>query len=223
MKPEFIEHIFDPFVRADDRRISGIQGTGLGMPIALNIARMMNGDISINSAPGKGSQFDITVCLKKGESTGEYIGGISMEENKKVRMSDFDFGGVRVLLAEDLDFNAEIASEFLAEANIITDVASDGAEAVKKFSESPAGYYSLIFMDIQMPVLDGYHAAEQIRALDRSDAKTVPIIAMTANAFIEDVKKSKEHGMNGHVSKPLEIQALTAALCRWLPQKEKQN
>ena len=78
-------------------------------------------------------------------------------------------------------------------------------------------------MDIQMPVLDGYHAAEQIRALDRSDAKTVPIIAMTANAFIEDVKKSKEHGMNGHVSKPLEIQALTAALCRWLPQKEKQN
>lgn len=223
MKPEFTEHIFDPFVRADDRRISGIQGTGLGMPIALNIARMMNGDISINSAPGKGSQFDITVCLKKGESTGEYIGGISMEENKKVRMSDFDFGGVRVLLAEDLDFNAEIASEFLAEANIITDVASDGAEAVKKFSESPAGYYSLIFMDIQMPVLDGYHAAEQIRALDRSDAKTVPIIAMTANAFIEDVKKSKEHGMNGHVSKPLEIQALTAALCRWLPQKEKQN
>lgn len=222
MKPEFLSHIFDPFVRADDHRISGIQGTGLGMPIALNIARMMNGDIAINSAPGKGSKFDITVCLKKGENS-EYIGGISMDENRRVRMSDFDFGGARVLLAEDLDFNAEIASEFLAEANVVTDIASDGEEAVKKFSESPAGYYSMIFMDIQMPILDGYGAADKIRALDRGDAKKIPIIAMTANAFIEDVKKSKEHGMNGHVAKPLEIPALTAELCRWLPQKKQQD
>lgn len=223
MKQEFVEHIFDPFVRADDHRISGIQGTGLGMPIALNIARMMNGDIAVYSAPGKGTRFDITICLKKGQSTGDYIGGISMEENRKVKMSDFDFGGVRVLLAEDLDFNAEIASEFLAEADIITEVASDGAEAVRKFSESPEGYYSLIFMDIQMPVLDGYQAAEKIRSLERKDASQVPIIAMTANAFIEDVKKSKEHGMNGHVSKPLDIPALTAELCKWLPQKDKTN
>ncbi len=223
MKPEFLGHVFDPFVRADDNRVSGIQGTGLGMPISLNIARMMNGDISVNSAPGKGSRFDITVCLKKGESTADYIGGISMEENRKVRMSDFDFGGARVLLAEDLEFNAEIASEFLAEANIITDIAHDGAEAVKKFSESPEGYYRLIFMDIQMPVLDGYQAADKIRTLERKDAAEIPIIAMTANAFIEDVKKSKEHGMNGHVSKPLDIPALSAELCRWLPQKNKQD
>lgn len=217
MKPEYIEHIFDPFFRADDHRISGIQGTGLGMPIALNIARMMNGDIAITSAPNKGSQFDITVCLKKGETPAEYIGGISMDENRRVKMSDFDFGGKRVLLAEDLEFNAEIASEFLAEADLKTDVAHDGAEAVRMFSASPAGYYSLIFMDIQMPVLDGYQAADKIRSLDREDAREIPIIAMTANAFIEDVKKSKEHGMNGHVSKPLEIPALTAALCKWLP------
>ncbi len=223
MKPEFKEHIFDPFVRADDHRISGIQGTGLGMPISLNIARMMNGDIAVKSEPGKGSQFDITVCLKKSEGTAEHFGASAQSRKRKVRMSDFDFGGVRVLLAEDLEFNAEIASEFLAEADIITDVAADGAEAVKMFGESPEGYYSLIFMDIQMPNLDGYQASDKIRSLDRSDAKTIPIIAMTSNAFIEDIKKSREHGMNGHVSKPLEIPALTAELCRWLPQKDKSN
>ncbi len=221
MKPEFIEHIYDPFVRADDRRISGIQGTGLGMTISLNIARMMNGDISIKSTPGKGSEFGITVCLKKGAATGSYIGGISMEEPRKVRMSDFDFGGKRVLLAEDLDFNAEIAAEFLAEANIRTEIAHDGAEAVEMFQSSPPGYYSLIFMDIQMPVLDGNQAAKKIRNLDRPDASEIPIIAMTANAFIEDVKTCKEHGMNGHVSKPLEITSLTSELCKWLPEYKK--
>lgn len=218
MKPEFMEKIFTPFVRADDHRVSGIQGTGLGMTISLNIARMMNGDIGIKSAPGKGSQFDITVCLKKNPESTEYISKISMEEPRKVRMSDFDFGGKRVLLAEDLAFNAEIASEFLAEANIVTDIARDGQEAVRMFSKSPVGYYSLIFMDIQMPVLDGHQAADRIRALDRKDAAEIPIIAMTANAFISDVKSSKEHGMNGHVSKPLEVSALTAELCKWLPE-----
>lgn len=215
MKPEFKKHIFDPFVRADDHRISGIQGTGLGMPIALNIARMMNGDIAINSAVGKGSRFEITVCLKEGRKSDEKAAQNSAAL-KKVRMSDFDFGGKRVLLAEDLEFNAEIASEFFAEANIVTDIAKNGKEAVEIFNNSTVGYYSMIFMDIQMPVLDGYEAADRIRALPREDAGSVPIIAMTANAFIEDIKRSKEHGMNGHVSKPLDIPALTHELCRWL-------
>lgn len=223
MKPEFVERIFDPFVRADDHRISGIQGTGLGMPIALNIARMMNGDISITSSPGKGSQFDIAVCLKKDPNAVDYISGISMEETRKIRMSDFDFGGKHVLLAEDLEFNAEIAAEFLSEANIITDIAHDGEEAVRMFSEAPVGYYSMIFMDIQMPGLDGHQASDRIRALDRKDAAEIPIIAMTANAFISDIKKSKEHGMNGHISKPLDIPALTAELCKWLPEYKKKT
>ncbi len=219
MSHEFLQKIYDPFVRADDDRISGIQGTGLGMAIAINIARMMNGDISINSEVGKGSVFEVTICLKKGKSESDYIGGISMEEQpRRERMSDYDFGGKRVLLAEDLEFNAEIASEFLAEANIVTDVAHNGAEAVEMFSKSPAGYYSMIFMDIQMPVMDGYHAADNIRSLERPDAKTVPMLAMTANAFIEDVKAAKEHGMNGHISKPLEIRTLISELCKWLPE-----
>lgn len=218
MSQEFLHKIYDPFVRADDHRISGIQGTGLGMAIAINIARMMNGDIGINSEVGKGSVFEVTVALKKGAEEPVYIGGISMEEQpRRERMSDYDFGGKRVLLAEDLEFNAEIASEFLAEAGLVTETACNGAEAVEKFGSSPEGYYSLIFMDIQMPVLDGYQAADKIRALDRTDAKTVPIVAMTANAFIEDVKTAKEHGMNGHVAKPLEVRELTAALKKWIP------
>ena len=179
---------------------------------------MMNGDIGINSEVGKGSVFEVTVALKKGAEEPAYIGGISMEEQpRRERMSDYDFGGKRVLLAEDLEFNAEIASEFLAEAGLVTETACNGAEAVEKFGSSPEGYYSLIFMDIQMPVLDGYQAADKIRALDRPDAKTVPIVAMTANAFIEDVKTAKEHGMNGHVAKPLEVRELTAALKKWIP------
>ncbi len=222
MKPEFKEHIFDPFVRADDFRISGIQGTGLGMPIALNIARMMNGDIGISSAIGKGSRFEITVCLKEGAKV-DAKPADAPSKAKKVRMSDFDFGGKRVLLAEDLEFNAEIASEFFAEANIITDIAQNGAEAVEMFSNSAVGYYSMIFMDIQMPVLDGYGASDKIRSLPREDAASIPIIAMTANAFIEDIKNSKEHGMNGHVSKPLEIPALTRELCKWLKNQKASN
>lgn len=215
IKPDFQKRIFDPFSRADDHRISGIEGTGLGMPIALNIARMMNGDISLTSEVGKGSKFEITVCLKKNDQP-ELRQAASAHTTKKIRMSDFDFGGKRVLLAEDLEFNAEIASEFLAEANLITDVARNGDEAVRMFSDSAEGYYSMIFMDIQMPVLDGYQAADKIRALSRKDAAEIPIIAMTANAFIEDKKESRLHGMNGHVSKPLEIPALTQELCKWL-------
>lgn len=224
MSQEFLKRIYDPFVRADDHRISGIQGTGLGMAIAINIARMMNGDISINSEIGKGSVFEVTVALKKEEDKTRYIGGISMEEPpKRERMSEYDFGGKRVLLAEDLEFNAEIAAEFLAQAGLVTETACNGAQAAEMFGRSPAGYYSIIFMDIQMPVLDGYQAAEKIRALDRPDAKTVPIVAMTANAFIEDIKAAKQHGMNGHVAKPLEVKSLLAVLKKWIPGYTKKN
>lgn len=224
MTQEFLEKMFDPFVRADNTRTTKVEGTGLGMAIALNIARMMNGNINVRSEIGKGSSFEITVCLKRGEDhSTRILDDISMDEPKKVRMSDYDFGGRRILLAEDLEFNAEIATEFLSEANLITEVAVNGAEAVRKFSESPEGYYSLIFMDIQMPELDGNEAAKKIRALDRHDAQTVPIIAMTANAFVEDVKKAKEHGMNGHIAKPLEISRLAAELKRWFGDKRRQG
>lgn len=216
MSEELCKRVFDPFIRADDRRIGNVQGTGLGMTIALNIARMMNGDITVLSEEGKGSVFEITVCLKRGEEhISRHIGEIVMTEPKKVRMSDYDFGGRRVLLAEDLSFNAEIAEEFLSAANIKVDIASNGAEAVKMFSDSEEGRYSMIFMDIQMPELDGNSAARKIRELERPDAKTIPIIAMTANAFMEDIKAAEDAGMNAHIAKPIEVPNLVRELTRF--------
>lgn len=217
MSEEFVSRIFDPFARADDHRVSKVQGTGLGMAIAQNIARMMNGGINVISEEGKGSAFEITVCLRRSEShTANYIGEIDLEEPKDVRMSDYDFGGKIVLLAEDLQFNAEIAAEFLEEAGLRVEFAQNGREAVRKFGESAAGYYSLIFMDIQMPEMDGYEATRAIRALDRPDAAEVPIIAMTANAFMDDIKAADEAGMNGHIAKPIDIPRLARELVRCL-------
>lgn len=217
MPKEFVDRIFDPFARADDRRVSKVQGTGLGMAIALNIARMMNGGITVISEEGRGSVFEITVCLRRSEShSSKYIGEIKLDEPREVRMSDYDFGGRIVLLAEDLEFNAEIAAEFLGEANIRVEFAENGSEAVNKFKASAPGYYSLIFMDIQMPEMDGYEATRAIRALDRPDAASVPIIAMTANAFMDDIKRADDAGMNGHIAKPIEIPRLAHELVRQL-------
>ena len=219
MSHEFLKRIFDPFVRADDRRISRIEGTGLGLAIAHNMAQLMGGDISVESEEGKGSKFVITVCLKH---TAEPVSAAEPSAPKKrVRMSDYDFGGRRVLLAEDLEFNAEIATEFLHQANITAEVARDGAEAVRMFEQSEPGYYELIFMDIIMPELNGCEAAAKIRSLERDDAKTIPIIAMTANAFVEDIKKTMKAGMNGHIAKPIEIPQLVAELTKWFGSGEK--
>ncbi len=215
MSEEFLKKVFDPFARADANRVSGIQGTGLGMAISRNIARMMNGDINVQSKEGEGSRFEITVCLKRGDDAGaDYIGEFDLAGPKRERMSDYDFSGRRVLIAEDLEFNAEIASEFLSEAGIISETAANGIQAVEMFERSAPGYYDMIFMDIQMPELDGCGAAERIRALDRPDAATIPIIAMTANAFIEDVRRTAQSGMNGHIAKPIEVPCLLGVLTR---------
>ncbi len=222
MTEEFLSRLFDPFVRADDKRTTKVEGTGLGMTIALNLARMMNGNIAVHSKIGEGSTFEITVCLKRGEAHGaDLYSELSMEEPKKEKLSDYDFGGKRVLLAEDLDFNAEIAAEFLSQAGLVTERASNGAEAVKMFAMAPDGYYSLIFMDIQMPELDGHAAAKKIRALVKPDAENIPIVAMTANAFADDIQKAKEAGMNGHIAKPLETVRLLAELKRWFGDMKK--
>lgn len=217
MTSEFLQTIFDPFVRADDKRITKVEGTGLGMSIALNIARMMNGNITVKSEVGVGTVFEITVCLMRGEAhETARIADTGVAKPRKTRLSDYNFQGKRILLAEDLEFNAEIATEFLSQAKLTVEVAENGAKAVEMFSNSPEGYYSLIFMDIQMPELDGHEATRRIRALSRPDAASVPIVAMTANAFVDDVNKAKEAGMNSHIAKPLEIAKLIAELERWL-------
>ena len=345
MKEDFIEHVFDPFVRADDTRVTQVQGTGLGMPITRTIVRMMGGDIKVESKPGIGSRFTVTMYLKLQESHQvsnsrfidlnvlvadddaiglesccDMLNGLGMKaegvssgaqavervvlrhqlqqdffaciidwkmpdmdgvattrairkavgnevpiiiisaydwseieqearaaganafiskplfrsrlektfntlldcEDSPVQETPFtaldtlDLTGRRVLLVEDNDLNAEIAAEILKMTGLSVDRAVDGTDAVDKISACPDGSYDLIFMDIQMPRMNGYDAARAIRAMDRNYCRQVPIIAMTANAFAEDVHAARTVGMNEHIAKPLDLKVLARVLRRWL-------
>lgn len=342
MAPEYIQKIFEPFSRATDSRTGKIEGTGLGMSIAVNIARMMRGDIKVESELGKGSKFTVIVYLKLDDMTAadlaayngmpvlvvddeetacesscemlrslgmeaEYVtsGGaalerISAEAGKRIKVvildwkmpgmdgletakdirktvgddlliiiqsaydwadieaealdagvdafigkplfksrlvrvlkealepnqeekvsaletfSQQDFTGRRVLLVEDNEINIEVAKELLGMVGIQVEMAVNGKLAVEAVQEKESGYFDLIFMDIQMPVMNGYEAAQAIRALDREDLKKIPIVAMTADAFADDIKRAKDAGMNDHISKPVDIERLEEALKKWV-------
>lgn len=344
MSEEFQKHIFEPFRREEDLRISKIQGTGLGMPITQNIVHMMNGSIKVESEPGKGSVFTVTVFLKlqeqvdadlsefadipvlvvdddgdaceslctmlaeigmRGKSctsgqdaveavrhsleeavpfhavildwkmpgmdgvetarairhlTGDSLpiiilsaydwseiedearaAGVDAFLSKPVfksgiirlfrtfrnkentdgsiileKLQGEDYAGCRVLLVEDNLMNRTIAKEILEMVGLTVDEAEDGQDALNRFSASPEGFYKMIFMDIQMPVMNGYVATSAIRALDRPDAGSVPILALTANAFVEDVQKAKSVGMNEHLTKPVEVEKLNKILKKYL-------
>lgn len=215
MEQSFIERIFEPFIRAEDSRVSKIQGTGLGMTISLNLAKLMNGSIDVESCVGKGSKITASVCLKVQRQNGiavEYEQPAGDNENA----ADIDYSGKRVLVVEDNAINLEIALEFLKLLGLTCESAGDGAEALEKFLAVPEGYYDLIFMDIQMPTMNGYEAARAIRAASRSDAVRIPIIAITANAFSEDVKMALAAGMNAHIAKPFELRLLKKIKRQWL-------
>lgn len=340
MSKEFQEKMFEPFSRAEDSRVSKIEGTGLGMTIARNIARRMNGDISVVSECNKGTQFTVTLFLKHLYTTepeigkfidlpvlvvdddetasemaclllenigmkGEYVlsgreavervwerhqedqdyfavildwkmpdmdgietarairekvgpdvpiiilsaydwSGVEEEarsagvngfiskplfksrliylfnqiagNDKKTKTPDIDqlrrvhLQGKRVLLVEDNELNREIAEELISETGVIVDSVENGQEALEQFEKMGENYYDLIFMDIQMPVMNGYESAEAIRKLSRKDAASIPIIAMTANAFAEDILKSRQTGMNEHLTKPLDMEQLIKCL-----------
>lgn len=349
MEPEYIQTIFEPFSRATNSSGNKIEGTGLGMSIAVNIARMMDGDIKVESKLGEGSKFTVMVHLKLDNATPEDMGclasrpvlvvddeedscenacevlnslGMKAEyvldgdsavrriqeagkaqepfsavildwlmpgkdglatakeirqtagdeipiiilsaydwsdiesEAKEAKVNGFiskpmfksklirtlqnvlgpeggteiasvletfkrqDFSGRRVLLAEDNEINIEVAQELLHLVGIEVETALNGQLAAECVQERPAGYYDLIFMDIQMPVMNGYEAAHAIRTLDRPDLKEIPIIAMTADAFSDDIRRSKEAGMNDHISKPVDLERLEAVLLKWLPHTE---
>ena len=223
MSKDFQKIIFEPFTREDARRTTKVQGTGLGMAIAKNIADMMNGTIQIESEPGKGSTFTISIFLKLQDEQTEQKEKVSFDskpENGLCEIQNDHFKGKQVLLVEDNDLNSEIASELIEMTGAKVTRAENGKAAVEMFLGKPEQYFQLIFMDIQMPVMNGYEATEAIRSLDRSDAKKVPIIAMTANAFAEDIQKSKNAGMNEHMSKPLDIRKLQEVLERWLLEKD---
>ncbi len=345
MTEEYLGQIFDPFSRAEDSRISKIEGTGLGMAIALNIVRKMNGDISVESKVNEGSRFTVTVFLKqqhtelpdtrhlvdlpvlvadddrhsceatcavldeigmKSEwvlSGKEAVGRVSeahedgedffavildwqmpdmdgLETARQIRRAvgedvpiiilsafdwssveneareagicgfiskplfksrlvylfrqiageedggsispcrqgeeaETDFGGKRILLVEDNEINREIAEEVIGNFGVIVETAIDGKQAVDKFCEKGAGYYDLIFMDVQMPVMNGYEATQAIRKSGQEDAGNIPIVAMTANAFAEDVMASRKAGMSEHITKPLDIRQIQECMGHW--------
>ena len=169
----------------------------------------MGGSIHVESAPGKGSTFTVDVELEMGDA------GESQEENKEpdtIPGRRFDFTGRRILIVEDNEINAEILNELLHIEGALTERAGNGQEAVDLFMQSSPGYYGLILMDVQMPVMNGYEAASRIRGLDRPDAGTIPIIALTANAFSEDRNRALAAGMDAHVAKPIDMASLSKVL-----------
>jgi signal transduction histidine kinase len=208
MTADQIKNLFNAFEQADDTISVRFGGTGLGLAISQNLVKQMGGLITVESAPGQGSVFEFTLQMDTAEhlpAAAVYTGGGSGE-----------FAGKRILLAEDIEINRLILKELLSDTHLEIDEAADGLEALRAFSSVPDGYYDLIFMDIQMPNMDGHEATRRIRALSREDAKTIPIVAMTANAYREDIDNALAAGMNSHLAKPIDIDEVMKVLDRWL-------
>ena len=214
MSPEFQEHIFDSFTREHTVTENGIGGTGLGMAITKNIVDMMGGRIQVESEVGKGTEFTVTLecelsgMTTKPESASEQreLPGNEMQKHKAEDRRSY--AGKRVLLVEDNELNREIATAIMQEIGLNVDIAEDGTDAVDIMSSAEGRKYDLIFMDIQMPKMDGYTATREIRTLNDPKCANIPIIAMTANAFEEDRKKAIKAGMNGHIAKPISVDVI---------------
>lgn len=206
MKPEFISRIFHPFEQEDASTTRKFDGTGLGMAISDQLVKLMGGQIVVDSMPGKGSDFTVFISLPVAES-GDAVAEIETGRERKTVAKDIR-RPCRILMDEDNEINAMIAVEILTQKGAAVDVADNGQSVVERFLDMPENYYSVILMDIQMPVMDGRAAARAIRALDRPDAATVPIFALSADAFVEDERLSKESGMNGHLAKPIDFDNL---------------
>lgn len=222
MKTEFISRIFRPFEQEGEHITREYGGSGLGMAITDNLVRLMGGEIIVKSKQGEGSDFTVFISLPVAEpeeaaapaaaATGNGGAG-QKEENENV------FRGRRILMAEDNEINAIVAVEFLNEMGAEVDVAENGQIAVDKFASHPENYYDFILMDVQMPVMDGRKAARTIRALDRPDAGSILIFALSADAFTEDERLSIESGMNGHYTKPVDFEALQRSVGGFLREK----
>jgi len=213
MDKDFVRHIFEPFSRAEDPRISYTEGVGLGMTIAQNIARMMGGTIGVKSLPGQGSEFTVTLILRL-QNPAEFSGCLQEAAGEKV--SEASFRECRILLVEDNELNQEIAMDLIGEIGAMVECAADGRKGLQRFAEMPEGYYDMILMDIQMPVMNGFEATRAIRKLPRADAAKIPIIALSANVSAEDIVAGREAGMNAHLAKPLDIPQLMERLDYWL-------
>ena len=207
---EFIKHIFEPFERERTSTVSKIQGTGLGMAITKNIVDMMGGTIEVESQKGVGTEFIIRLELRLQAETGAANEDGAKQHSHAEGVAEF--AGKRLLLAEDNELNREIACMLLSKYGFVIDTAENGQEAVDLVAASAPDYYDLVLMDIQMPVMDGHEATRRIRNLEDKELAKVPVVAMTANAFDEDRKAAKECGMNGFISKPINMQEVVQAL-----------
>lgn len=195
MSKEFVDHIFEPFAQERNDARSTYQGTGLGMSIVKSLVDRMGGTIGIDSAPGVGSTFVVTIPFEIADAS---------EITNEVTEEKASIHNLRILLVEDNELNMEIAQYLLEDAGAVVTKAFDGKQAVDLFAQNPAGTFDVILMDVMMPVMNGIEAAKAIRLMDRSDARLIPIIAMTANAFDEDRQTTRNAGMNAHLSKPLD-------------------
>ena len=217
MDKEYIPKIFETFSQEDATTTNKYGGSGLGLAITKNFVEMMDGEIHVDSEKGVGSTFTVTVKLgvsdrsAKDDLTAEPQEGESTESI---------LAGRRILMAEDVEQNAEILQDLLELEEVESEHAVNGEEAVRMFSESEEGYYDAILMDVRMPIMDGLTATQTIRALERPDAKTIPIIAMTANVFDEDVERSMSAGMNAHLSKPIEPDRLFDTMAHLIAEQD---
>lgn len=200
MGAEYLPHIFEEFTRERTSTESKVVGAGLGLPIVKALIDLMGGTIQVESERGKGSKFEVILPFEIASEEEVKDSYVKKEEKPYNRSKE-----KRILLAEDNELNAEIAITILEENGFKVERAEDGCKCVELFSEKPAGYYSTILMDIQMPNMDGYTASRKIRGMEREDAKAIPIIALTANAFDEDRNKAFAAGMNGHIAKPIDV------------------
>lgn len=210
MSEDFKDKVFEMFERERSQFKSGVQGTGLGMAITKRIVDMMGGSIELDTEPGKGTEFRIYISFDLPRKAVEASRSEPDENNGKYTITNFK--GKRLLLAEDSPINQEVAKLILQEAGFEIEIVGDGQQAVRMVSNSEPGYYDAVLMDIQMPELDGYEATKKIRDLEDQDLASVPIIAMTANVFQEDLQKAEDSGMDAHVSKPIDIEKMMATL-----------
>ena len=209
MSEEFAEHIFEPFTQEHAENRSSYQGTGLGMSIVKNLINKMKGTITLETKQGEGSTFTITLPVK--------LDTVCFEETE-TEEEETSIEGMKILLVEDNDLNLEVA-QYILEAEII--VARNGLESVELFEQSESDSFDVILMDVMMPVMDGLTATKRIRKLKRKDARTVPVIAMTANVFNEDIIAAKEAGMNEHIAKPLDFDKLIHTLAKYFLKMDK--
>ena len=205
MSAEFQKHMFEPFSQEGKESYSGMNGTGLGLSLVKEMVQQMNGSIACESCENQGTTFTVTIPLQV---------DTNYHEPQNKQLPQMELAGKRVLLVEDNALNREIVQYVLEEDGVTVETAENGRTALEKFAQSQPGYYDLVIMDVMMPVMDGLTATRSIRALDRPDAKTVPIIGMSANAFRDDVEQGLAAGMTDYLSKPLDLQKARQAFAK---------